>query len=208
MTFVMVGAAATAATIAAVKGIVSAVQAKKARKKKEMEQAQLEKYKAQYMALDTSNPFANMENVYEDLTVNQQQAEFTREQQQQSQANILQQTRGVAGASGIAALAQAVARQGALDAQQAAVSIGQQEQANQMAKLQEASRIQGMERQGDIMQRQAEAEKIKTMMGMTAADVEREASAQKVHQTAGYEAMDEFGQAGMAGAQAYVGGGV
>ena len=204
MTFVMVGAAATAATVAAVKGIVSAVQAKKARKRKEMEQAQLEKYKAQYMSLDTSNPFANMENVFEDLTVNQQQAEFTRQQQQQSQANVLQQTRGVAGASGIAALAQAISRQGALDAQQAAVSIGQQERANQMAKLQEASKIQTMERQGDIMQRQAEGEKLKTMMGMTAADVEREASAQKVHQAAGYQAMDEFAQAGLTGAEAYI----
>ena len=204
MTFVMVGAAATAATVAAIKGIVSAVQAKKARKRKEMEQAQLEKYKAQYMSLDTSNPFANMENVFEDLTVNQQQAEFTRQQQQQSQANILQQTRGVAGASGIAALAQAISRQGALDAQQAAVSIGQQERANQMAKLQEASKIQTMERQGDIMQRQAEGEKLKTMMGMTAADVEREASAQKVHQAAGYQAMDEFAQAGLTGAEAYI----
>ena len=204
MSFVMVGAAATAATVAAIKGIVSAVQAKKARKRKEMEQAQLEKYKAQYMSLDTSNPFANMENVFEDLTVNQQQAEFTRQQQQQSQANVLQQTRGVAGASGIAALAQAISRQGALDAQQAAVSIGQQERANQMAKLQEASRIQTMERQGDIMQRQAEGEKLKTMMGMTAADVEREASAQKVHQAAGYQAMDEFAQAGLTGAEAYI----
>ena len=200
----MVGAAATAATVAAIKGIVSAVQAKKARKRKEMEQAQLEKYKAQYMSLDTSNPFANMENVFEDLTVNQQQAEFTRQQQQQSQANVLQQTRGVAGASGIAALAQAISRQGALDAQQAAVSIGQQERANQMAKLQEASKIQTMERQGDIMQRQAEGEKLKTMMGMTAADVEREASAQKVHQAAGYQAMDEFAQAGLTGAEAYI----
>ena len=204
MTFVMVGAAATAATVAAIKGIVSAVQAKKARKRKEMEQAQLEKYKAQYMSLDTSNPFANMENVFDDLTVNQQQAEFTRQQQQQSQANVLQQTRGVAGASGIAALAQAISRQGALDAQQAAVSIGQQERANQMAKLQEASKIQTMERQGDIMQRQAEGEKLKTMMGMTAADVEREASAQKVHQAAGYQAMDEFAQAGLTGAEAYI----
>ena len=204
MTFVMVGAAATAATVAAIKGIVSAVQAKKARKRKEMEQAQLEKYKAQYMSLDTSNPFANMENVFEDLTVNQQQAEFTRQQQQQSQANILQQTRGVAGASGIAALAQAISRQGALDAQQAAVSIGQQERANQMAKLQEASKIQTMERQGDIMQRQAEGDKLKTMRGMTAADVEREASAQKVHQAAGYQAMDEFAQAGLTGTEAYI----
>ena len=73
-----------------------------------------------------------------------------------------------------------------------------------MAKLQEASKIQTMERQGDIMQRQAEGEKLKTMMGMTAADVEREASAQKVHQAAGYQAMDEFAQAGLTGAEAYI----
>ena len=77
-----------------------------------------------------------------------------------------------------------------------------------MAKLGEAARIQNMERQGDILSRQAEASKLKTMMGMKAADVEASAQEMQMHQQAMYQSMDEFGQAGMAGAQAYVGGGV
>ena len=35
------------------------------------------------------NPYADMENVYEDQTVNLKQAEFEREQAQQSMSNIL-----------------------------------------------------------------------------------------------------------------------
>jgi hypothetical protein len=155
---------------------IAGSRAKKARLAKEKEMAELEEYKRQFAELDTSNPYLNMENVYGSMTVNQQQAEFTRQQQQQNQANILAQTRGVAGASGIAALAQALSQQGSLDAQKAAVSIGEQERQNQILQLQEASRIQGLEREGDILSREAEASKMKTLMGMEAADVEAEAA--------------------------------
>ena len=36
--------------------------------------------KADYQNLDTSNPYANLENTYEDLTVNTQQADYTSQQ--------------------------------------------------------------------------------------------------------------------------------
>ena len=78
-------------------------QRDEARDEKEAEKAQLEKLKQEFLNLDTSNPFANMENVFEDLTVDQRQAQFQKEQAQQSQANILEQMRGAAGGSGIAA---------------------------------------------------------------------------------------------------------
>ena len=188
--------------------IFSAMSANKQRidaeNKADVARKEMNRLKTQYANLDTSNPFLNLENTMEDLTINQKQAEFERDTFQQSQANILDSMRGATGSSGIAALAQSLAQQGQIAAQKSAASIGQQERANQMAKLQEASKIQTMERQGDIMQRQAEGEKLKTMMGMTAADVEREASAQKVHQAAGYQAMDEFAQAGLTGAEAYI----
>ena len=141
MSFAIVaGSVAVAAGLT--KTIMGAVQAKKARLAKEKEEKELEAYKAEYAGLDTSNPFQGMTNVFEDLTVDQRAAEFQKEQQQQSQANILEQMRGAAGASGIAGLAQALARQGSLDAQQSAISIGEQERANQMAQIQEASRLQ------------------------------------------------------------------
>ena len=77
------------------------------------------------------NQFEGMENAFEDLTVNTQQAEFEAQQNQQQQANIMSQMAGAAGGSGIAALAQSMANQGALQAQKAAASIGAQESQNQ-----------------------------------------------------------------------------
>ena len=49
-----------------------------------------------------------MSNPYEDLTVNQLQAQFQARQQQQMTANTMAQLRGAAGGSGIAGLAQAL----------------------------------------------------------------------------------------------------
>ena len=122
---------------------------------------QLQERMEEYEDLDTSNlsanirnPYANIqtnfENVYEDLTVNQQQAEFQRQTMQQSQANTLQGLRGAAGGSGIAALAQAMANQGQLAAQKAGASIGIQEAANQRLLAQGAARKQQLERAAEL----------------------------------------------------------
>jgi hypothetical protein len=97
---------------------------------------------------DVENQFLNMENPMEDLTVNQKQAEFERQMFQQQQANIMQGLQGAAGGSGIAALAQAMANQGLIQAQRASASIGMQESRNQMAAAQQAARIQMAERAG------------------------------------------------------------
>ena len=77
------------------------------------------------------NNMEGMENAFEDLTVNTQQAEFEAQQNQQMQSNIMSQMSGAAGGSGIAALAQSMANQGALQAQKASASIGAQEASNQ-----------------------------------------------------------------------------
>ena len=69
---------------------------------------QMDVYKAQQFR----NPFA--ENVFEDLTVNQQQAQFQAQQGEQQRSNIMQSLRGAAGGSGIAGLAQTLANQGQL----------------------------------------------------------------------------------------------
>ena len=107
------------------------------------------------------NQFSGLENTMEDLTVNQQQAQFEVKQNQQNQANIMEGLRGSAGGSGIAALATTLARQGALASQKASASIGQQEAANQMASAQKAGQLQELEAQGaaavDLQQRQGAA---------------------------------------------------
>jgi len=79
------------------------------------------------------NQYEDMENAFEDMKVNTQQAEFEAQANAQQQANIMSQMRGAAGTSGVAALAQSMANQGALQAQKASASIGAQE--GQNAKL-------------------------------------------------------------------------
>lgn len=150
------------------------------RAKKEMEAM-----KTQYMGLDTSNLYANMENTAEDLTVNTQAADFAAQQNQMSQANIMSNMSGAAGGSGIAALAQAMSNQAAQQNQAASADIGRQEASNQAFAAQQAASNQSMEKQGAGMARQLQYEKTGTLLGMAqqrlgAANQAREAAKQQV----------------------------
>ena len=120
-----------------------------------------------YMNLDTSNPYENMENVMEDLTINQQQAQFERQTFAQSQSNILQSLQGSAGGSGIAALAQSLAQQGQIAAQRSAASIGQQETANIQAARGMAAQLQQLQRQGRRETQQMNMQKFGTLQQMS-----------------------------------------
>jgi predicted small secreted protein len=130
------------------------------------EAAKLEKQKDVYRNMEFKNPYENMENVYEDLTVDQGQAQFQQQMFQQSQANIMQDLKGAAGGSGIAGLAQALAGQGQLASQQASLSIGQQERANKMAQLGEERNIDSMYRQGEASVDEKEMNRQSTLLGM------------------------------------------
>jgi hypothetical protein len=167
----LIAAAVTTAVVGAAKAVDGGIQANRAKKAAATAQIELDKQKKAFEALDTSNPYLNMENTKEDLTVNTQGAEFAKQQSMQTQANVMEQYRGVAGGSGIAALAQTMANQGATDAQKASVSISEQEQANQKLQADEASRIQGLEIEGEVMSRSAEQGKIESLMGMSADEV-------------------------------------
>ena len=123
--------------------------------------------KARYENLDTSNLAANMENTFEDLTVNTQAADFAAQQQNQALANTMGSMQGAAGGSGIAALAQAMAGQQSQNLQQASASIAQQESANQRAAAQGAMNVQSAQIQGAQAARQAEAAKTETLLGMS-----------------------------------------
>ena len=142
------------------------------------EAAKLEAQKEEYKAMEFKNPFAGMqnmfaENVYEDLTVNQKQAQFQAQQGAQQRANIMQDLRGAAGSSGIAGLAQTLARQGDLQTQQISASIGQQEARNQALKAkgalqvqQGAAQVQTAQLQGEQWVQQAEMDRQATLLGM------------------------------------------
>ena len=109
----------------------------------------LEEQKDKYRQFEFKNPYADMENVYEDQTVDLKAAEFAKEQSQQSLSNIMASMKGAAGGSGVAGLAQVLANQGVKQAQQASADIGRQEQANQARARAEAGRLQQLDREGE-----------------------------------------------------------
>ena len=143
------------------------------KRKREMRAAQEEynRRKNQYEQLDTSNVYANMENTMEDMTVNQQAAQFQAEQEQQGLANTMGAMQGAAGGSGIAALAQSLAGQQSQNLRRASADIGQQERQNQLAERQQAANLQLYEKKGELISRDAEQDKVETLFGMAQNDL-------------------------------------
>lgn len=130
------------------------------------EAAKLEAQKEVYRNMEFTNPYENITNVYEDLTVNTQAAEFQMEQAGQQRTNIMQGLRGAAGSSGIAGLAQALANQGQMQARQVSIDIGKQEQQNQMMERQAASASDMAFRGGEASLQEMEASRQSTLLGI------------------------------------------
>ena len=128
----------------------------------------MEKQKDIYRKMEFTNPYA--QNIYEDMTVNQQAADFQKEMFQQQQANVMQGLQGAAGGSGIAALAQQMANQGQLAAQKAAATIGDQEAANQKAAAEEAANIQRQKIEGAEKARTLQYDKTSNLMNLAAGE--------------------------------------
>ena len=137
MSFIALGVTALGGTAK----LIMASQGRNARIQEQKEaNAELARRREEFDNITYTNPYADLENTFEDLTVNQQQAEFQAQQFAQSQANILEGLQGAAGGSGIAGLAQSLANQGQLAAQRSAASIGAAEAQNQrQAASQEAT---------------------------------------------------------------------
>jgi len=149
-------------------GIASGIIGSGKRKREQAAaQKEYDQTKSAFENLDTSNVYKDMENTMEDLTVNQEAAQFAAQQNQQSQANIMNTMSGAAGGSGIAAMTQALMGQAQAGNRQAAIDIGKQEQANQAAERKQAGNLQLYERKGELISRDAENEKPSTLLGMS-----------------------------------------
>ena len=135
-------------------------------KERKNQQTILDEQKDKYRSMKFENVYQNMENVYEDLTVNKQQAEFQQQQGDQQRANIMQSLKGAAGGSGIAGLAQSMANQGQLQTQRISASIGQQESRNQLAAARGAGAVQAAQLGGDQWVQEAEMSRQSTLLGM------------------------------------------
>ena len=149
MSFIAAGALAVTAGLGIAKAIKGGADKRKAKKENAAAKIEMEKAMDNYRNMDTSNPYLNMENTMEDLTVNTQAADMASEQNQIGMADTLGKMNQAAGGSGIAALAQAMANQSQIANQKASVSIATQEKGNQKAERTEASRIQGLEIDGE-----------------------------------------------------------
>ena len=189
----MVGAAATMATVAIVKLGMSLAGRGKRKREQAAAKAEQQKFKDKFAQLDTSNPYANMENTMEDLTVNQQQADFQNQKGQQQRANIMQNMQGAAGGSGIAALAQTMANQGQLASQQAGASIGMQEANNNMATARQGAANDLQFRKGEARSQDMEWNKVSTQLGMASG---RKGAADKARADAKKQQMDAVGEIG------------
>lgn len=110
------------------------------------------------------------ENIYEDLEVDMEAVDYAREQFQQQQANIMQAYRGVAGASGIAALAQSLSNQAKEQAKETRIDIGKQLADNRKLKLREQAQREAEIRAIRISniegERQFEIDKMSTLIGV------------------------------------------
>jgi|TARA_R110001592_G_scaffold33101_1_gene115185 hypothetical protein len=151
----------------AITALGSLIGGKQRREDQRIAREEYNSRKSDYQNMEFSNPYSNMTNVYEDLEVNTQQADYMSQQQNQSSANMMDALSASAGGSGVAGLAQSLANANTQAAQQSSMVIGQQEQANQQAMMGEQSRLNNMEAQGNAMVDQQEQTRTKTLLGMS-----------------------------------------
>ena len=167
------GAEAVGGALKGIAGIVGGlIGGRKRRREQAAAQRELDAAKSSFAAIDTSNPYKNVTNTFEDLTVNTQAADFAAQQQNQGLANIMGGLAGSAGGGGVAALAQSLANQQSASAQQAAASIGAQESQNQKLAAQGEQQAQMQRAQGEALSREMQFKKSEKQMDMASQRLE------------------------------------
>ena len=132
----------------------------------------IEKYEqSQYVPLDLDK--LKTEDIFEEKDLTKDvlpAADYAREQFAQQQANIMAGLRGVAGASGIAGLAQSLSAAAKEQARETGITIGQQLAENRKLALQEKQQKQMQERQVILSNMQGknafELDKMATLLGV------------------------------------------
>ena len=170
------------------------------KRKREAKNAAAE-YAAQRQALmntQFTNPYAGLENVAEDLTINQDAAQF---QAQQTDAALAQAMQAAVVSGGAAGGAQAIAQAALQSKRGISADIARQEQSNQMARVNLAAQLQQLEAQGEEDLQVANYEKNQDLLKMASA---RKQQADAARAKATQQLFGGIGQAitgGIAGGQ-------
>ena len=144
------------------------------------QQAKLEQQKAEYAAIEFTNPFAgfadmyrNQQNVMEDLTVDTEATQLKKRMLDQQQANILDTLQTTAGSSGLSATVQQLVNQGQLATSAVIADQQKQERQNQLLQAQEQSKLnmlaltgEQIEAGGEASLQEAEMSRQATLLGM------------------------------------------
>ena len=150
--------------------IMSGIGSLFGRKKRQGEwDSQKRKYDAQLAAFkdfDFVNPFADMENPFEEMRISTKAAEFQAQEQQAGLAQTLDALRGAGGGTGAAATATALARQQAKNQQQIAATLAKQEIANERTAAMGKAQLQMAEAKGEMGIQQLEFGRESTILGM------------------------------------------
>tara|TARA_R100000152_G_C6772069_1_gene198807 strand:+ start:378 stop:1028 length:651 start_codon:yes stop_codon:yes gene_type:complete len=136
---------------------------------------ELEAQKRVYASLDTSNPYADVVNPYENMTVEQREADLYNQTFQAGAANTLQSLSEGAGSSGAANLAQVLSEEKKHAAQRSSVLVGGQEKENKIKEREFTAYIQNKKKEGEVWSRNANRDKQATLLGIS----QRELAAQR-----------------------------
>ena len=130
----------------AAQAVGSIVGSRGRKREQKAAQQEFDAAKQAYQSFQFTNPYKNLENTAEDLTVNQQASNFQAQQSDQALANAQQSIVEAGGGGGDAAALVA----GALQSKQnISADLAGQEQANQRARAQQAAQNQQLEAQGE-----------------------------------------------------------
>jgi hypothetical protein len=142
----MAGLLAAAAIAGGSKIIGSLVGGGKRRKEAKAAAAELAARKASFENFQFTNAYKGLENVAEDLTINQDASQF---QAQQTDAALAQSMQAAIASGGAAGGAPAIAQAALMSKRGISADIARQEQANEMARVKQASQLQQLEAQGE-----------------------------------------------------------
>ena len=189
------------------KGIGSLFGGRKRRRREKAAQGRRDKQMASFEATEFTNPYAQVQNEFEDLRVSTEAAEFQAQQQQQGLAQGLDAFRSAGGGTGAAAIAQAMAQQQAKGLQGISADIAKQEAMNEELSARGAMEAAQLQAGGEAQRQQLEMGKQSALLGMANQDL---ASATRARAQAKADLVGGIGALGSAAFSAFgskIGGG-